>query len=59
MKKSIGIIFLNTPVKDCIQRLRTSSDHLPEIVISKLFASIELPHHDEGFKEVLILTENI
>ncbi len=52
MNKSIGVIFINTSVNTCIERNRKSQDKIPEIVISNLYAKIEIPQKDEGFKRV-------
>lgn len=56
-KKSIGAVFLNTPVQTCLQRNRDSDDPTPEAVISKLHASMRLPDKREGFQEVLIISD--
>ena len=53
--KSIGVVFLNTPLQKCILRNQELEDSVPSTIVSNLFASRELPEKDEGFKEVLIL----
>jgi predicted kinase len=53
--KSIGAIFLDTPVIRCLERSRGRDDSLPEMVISRLAAEKQLPDVSEGFKEVLVI----
>lgn len=55
LHKTIGVIFLNTPIKVCMQRNREREDPIPEQVISKLFANIEEPATSEGFKEAMVI----
>jgi predicted kinase len=54
--KSIGAVFLDTPVAQCFQRNRSREDSIPERVISNLVAEKELPEAAEGFKDVMIVT---
>jgi predicted kinase len=53
--KSIGAIFLDTPVIRCLERNRSRDDAIPERVISNLAAEKELPELSEGFKDVLVV----
>jgi predicted kinase len=53
--KSIGAIFLNTPVGQCLQRNRGRDDAVPESVIAQLAAEKELPEVSEGYREVLVI----
>ncbi len=53
--RSIGAIFLNTPVGQCLQRNRAREDAVPESVIAQLEAEKELPETSEGFREVLVV----
>jgi len=53
--KSIGAVFLDTPVLICLERNRGRPDSLPETVISRLAAEKQLPDPSEGFKEVLVI----
>jgi len=55
MGKSIGAIFLDTPVRRCIERNRGREDALPEMVISQLMAEKELPEISEGYRDVLVI----
>lgn len=55
LRKSIGVIYLNTPLQKCILRNQELEDSVPSTVVSNLFAAKELPQKEEGFKEVLIL----
>jgi tRNA uridine 5-carbamoylmethylation protein Kti12 len=57
MRKSIGVIFINTKTLTCLERNREKEDPIPEKVIAALSASIELPTREEGFKEVLVINE--
>ncbi len=56
-RRNIGIIFLNTPVKLCLQRNTQRYDPVPGTVITNLSAALELPSKDEGLSEVLILDD--
>ena len=53
--RSIGAIFLNTPVAKCLQRNRGRDDGVPESVIAQLEAEKELPELSEGYKDVLVI----
>ena len=55
--KSIGAIFLDTPVAECLQRNRLRGDSIPDRVISNLAAEKELPEVSEGYKDVMIVTD--
>jgi len=55
MKKSIGAIFLNRPIEDCIARNGSSDNNVPEQVVRTLFSKIDLPEKSEGFKELEII----
>jgi predicted kinase len=54
-KRSIAIVFINTPVQECMKRNADRSDALPPMIISNLYSSLVLPDKKEGFREVLIL----
>jgi predicted kinase len=53
--RSIGVIFLDTPVLRCMERNRSREDSVPERVISNLEAEKELPERSEGYREVAIV----
>jgi predicted kinase len=53
--KSIGAIFLDTPIARCMERNRARPDAMPERVISNLAAEKRLPEIAEGFKDVMII----
>lgn len=55
--KSIGVIFLNTPVLLCLERNQGKEDPVPGTVISNLSAAIALPTKDEGFIEILVIDD--
>lgn len=55
MRKTTGCIFLNPPLKRCLERNRAREDRLSEGIITNLYASLELPAREEGFRELLII----
>jgi bifunctional polynucleotide phosphatase/kinase len=55
MRKTIGIVFLHTSTRRCLENNRKRADAVPEMAISNLAAALELPRPDEGFKEVLVV----
>ncbi len=55
LKKTMGIIFLNTPLEKCIERNRENRIKVADNIIVNLSAKIELPEKSEGFDEVLVL----
>lgn len=57
MHRTIGVIFLHTPLKRCLERNGERTYQVPEVAISNLAAGIELPRADEGFDELLIIHE--
>jgi len=52
-KKSIGAVFLNRPLEQCLERNGKSTLAVPQEVIYKLFSRIELPEKGEGFNEIM------
>lgn len=55
--KSVGVIFINTPVSKCIERNHRNEDNVSDMVISNLYAQIALPDKSEGFRELLVLND--
>jgi len=55
MNKSIGIIFLNTPLQKCLARNQSREDPLMDTIISNLYTGMELPEKNEGFKECAVV----
>ncbi len=55
--RTIGAIFLDTPVARCLERNRSRPDSMPERVISSLAAEKELPDAAEGYREVMVATD--
>jgi len=53
--KSIGAIFIDTPVIKCMERNRAREDSIPERIIANLAAEKELPEISEGYKDVLVI----
>jgi predicted kinase len=53
--RSIGAIFLDTPVIRCMERNRGRADSIPERVIANLVAEKQLPEIAEGYREVLLV----
>ena len=56
-KKSIGVIFIDTPMKKCLERNRASTDPTPERVISNLSAAVDIPEKSEGYREAIIVKD--
>jgi bifunctional polynucleotide phosphatase/kinase len=57
MRKTIGIVFLHTSTRHCLENNRRRVDAVPEMAISNLAAALELPRPEEGFKEVLVVED--
>jgi predicted kinase len=55
LKRTIGIVFLKVPLRECLKRNESREDSVPGIVISNLAAAMVLPETGEGYKEVLIV----
>lgn len=55
-KKTVGAIFLNRPLEQCLERNKQGGSLVPQEVVYALSHKIELPDKSEGFDEVLILT---
>jgi len=55
MRCSVGVIFLDTPLKLCLERNMQGHDPIPAVALTNLSAALELPTEDEGFREVLII----
>ncbi|MBN2402541.1 MAG: ATP-binding protein [Spirochaetes bacterium] len=56
MNKSLGIVFLDVPVNICLQNNEAKSSGVPAYVVQKLSNKKVLPSKNEGFSEVLIVT---
>lgn len=55
--RTIGIIFLNTPVLLCLERNKGKEDPVPGTVISNLSAALALPAREEGFNQILVVDD--
>ncbi len=55
MKRTIGAIFLNRSLEQCLARNGQSPLPVPQDVIYNLHHRIEVPEKSEGFDEVLIV----
>jgi predicted kinase len=55
-KKTIGAVFLNRPLEECLERNAKNELPAPQEVIYKLHHRIELPEKSEGFEEVITVT---
>ncbi len=55
LKKTVGIIFLNTPFEKCIERNRENRIKVTDSIVVNLSAKLELPDKSEGFDEILVL----
>jgi len=53
--RSIGAIFLNTDVEQCLEQNNKKEVNVPSHIISKLDLRKELPSKAEGFNEVIII----
>lgn len=58
LEKKIGLVFINIPVQKCLERnrARDQTNQVPESVISKLFSSTQLPKKEEGFTDIMIVS---
>jgi predicted kinase len=56
MKKTIGAIFLNRPLEECLERNKHNVVVVPQEVIYNMHHRIELPEKSEGFDEVAVVT---
>ena len=54
--RSIGVIFLNPPLQVCRERNRNRPDPVPELAITNLSASIDLPARKEGFRNIMVIS---
>ncbi|MCU0848379.1 MAG: ATP-binding protein [Spirochaetes bacterium] len=54
--KTIGAIFLNRGLDECIGRNEANTISIPKGVIQALHSKIELPDKTEGFNELLVVT---
>ena len=55
LKRTIGAIFLNRPLEQCLARNSQSSLPVPQEVLYALHHRIELPEKGEGFDDVLVV----
>jgi predicted kinase len=55
MKKTIGAIFLERPLEQCLTRNAQNLIAAPKEVVTNLFYKIELPEKSEGLDEVLTI----
>jgi predicted kinase len=56
MKLTIGAIFINRPLEQCLDRNSRNPIPVPTEIIYKLYPRIELPEKSEGFNEVLTVS---
>ncbi len=49
MRKTVGIVFLVTPLEICLARNRTRDNVVPESVVRDYHRQLELPSLEEGF----------
>jgi predicted kinase len=56
MKLTIGAIFINRPLEQCLERNSRNPIPVPTEIIYKLYPRIELPEKSEGFNEVLTVS---
>jgi len=55
-RKTIGIVFMHTPVQVCMKRNLSRSDSVPPMTISTLYSALVLPSRAEGFREILVVS---
>ncbi|PKL36178.1 MAG: hypothetical protein CVV44_18340 [Spirochaetae bacterium HGW-Spirochaetae-1] len=55
LKKSIGIVFLNTSLEVCIEKNKNNAIQVPAHVLTGLNLKKELPSKTEGFNEVIVV----
>jgi len=55
-KKTIGAIFLNRPLEECLERNARNENPTPQEIIYKLHHRIEIPEKSEGFSEVITVS---
>lgn len=55
-KRSIGIVYLNSPLRTCIEQNERFGKGVPTTVINTLYPRVELPEKSEGFNEIEIIT---
>lgn len=48
------LIFVNTPLDECIRRNKGRENALPDFVIEDIYNSIEPPTLDEGWDEIIL-----
>jgi predicted kinase len=56
MKKTIGAIFLNRSLEECLERNKHNVVVVPQEVVYNMHHRIELPEKNEGFDEVAVVT---
>lgn len=54
LNKTIGIVFLNTPLHQCLAYNKKRDNAIPESIVKKFHKQIELPTLEEGFDYVII-----
>lgn len=54
-RKSMGVIFMATPVDLCLERNRTADYPVPERLISLLSAELEIPKKEEGYQDLVLI----
>lgn len=59
MKKTVGIVFLDTPIDLCLKNNERKASGVPTHVVHQLNVKKVLPVIKEGFNEVLIVTDFI
>ncbi|MBN1525325.1 MAG: ATP-binding protein [Spirochaetales bacterium] len=55
INKTIGAIFLDIEIQQCLLRNHNRPDPIPDSVITNLYASMELPSDSEGFEIVHVV----
>jgi predicted kinase len=55
LDKTIGLIFLDLPLDDCLERNRNRKARVPEPVVHDFFRMREMPAADEGFDRLHVV----
>jgi predicted kinase len=55
-KKTIGVIYLNRPMEQCLERNAKNALPVPQEIIYNLYHKIEIPEKGEGLDDVLAVT---
>ena len=52
------LVFMNTPLEECMRRNLLKDDPLPQFVIEDTHSSLEYPTLDEGWDEIIVINND-